>query len=213
MLDITKFTADEDYRAWLNRVFDFNGFLAASNSHYVVIDTSTKSKFYGFPKFEDCAPKSRDLFEKVDQILNNSDSFDWHEMPDISKIAPNECSECDKNGYVRKHSGPCLECDGDGEVVLKSDYNTYVVDCKRCDGEGVEFSGLEKCPNCLGTKKSYRFVPILLENQSNKAWALNAAYALRFSNLNGLQIAWRNDWQMYAAKFDNGAAILMPMRT
>ena len=54
MFDINKFKANGDRRKWMNHLFDLDGFLGASNGHYLVIDTRTKSKFYGFKKFEDC---------------------------------------------------------------------------------------------------------------------------------------------------------------
>lgn len=212
MLDITQFKAKDDPRAWLKRIIDVGGFLGACNGNYVVIDTTTKSKFYGFPKFEKFAPNSINLIDKLISIVKTPSNFKWQEMPSISNFTSKQCSDCNINGFTQKRDHVCRECNGEGAVTLESDYNTYEIECKNCGGDGYEFSGWQKCPNCHGTKKDYNFVPISLESQSNPAWSLNAAYAFKFSTLNSVQIAWRDDWGMYAVRFDGGAAVIMPMR-
>lgn len=212
MLDITKFKAKNDPRAWLNRIIDVGGFLGACNGSYVVIDTTTKSKFYSFPKFEKFAPNSVELIDKLFSIVKTPSDFKWQEMPNISHITPKQCSDCNINGFTQKRDYDCRECNGEGTVTLESNYNTYEIECKSCEGDGYEFSGWQRYPNSHGTKKDYNLVPITLNSQSKNACSLNAAYAFKFSTLNSVQIAWRDDWGMYAVRFDTGAAVILPMR-
>ena len=51
-MNITQFKAEDDSRLWLNSLFDLGGYLGASNGQFLVIDLTTKSKFFGFSKLE-----------------------------------------------------------------------------------------------------------------------------------------------------------------
>jgi RecJ-like exonuclease len=199
----------------MNHLFDLDGFLGASNGHYLVVDTRTKSKFYGFKKFENCInPATKGKMQKqLLSIINEPEKFDWRNIPTIPEDSYRECHECSVNGKSQKRGDSCRECGGDGELTLESDYNDYTVDCLSCGGHGDEYIGWEVCPCCNGTKKHLNFVPLKADGLHNDKWDLNSHYLQQFSIIPDCKIAWCDDWEMYAARFDGGAAIIMPMRT
>lgn len=45
--------------------------------------------------------------------------------------------------------GVCEECEGEGDVKLDNDFNTYICDCKSCDGTGSSVNSENLiCKNC-----------------------------------------------------------------
>jgi hypothetical protein len=60
------------------------------------------------------------------------------------------CNRCRGSGW----SFPCIECSGDGEVILENEFSEYVCECKSCRGRGMLAGKGEKsipCETCHGT--------------------------------------------------------------
>lgn len=213
-IDLTQFKAVGDKRTFMNALFDLDGYLAATQGHYLVVDTSSKSTFYGFPKFEDLiSPQnSGKLQHQIHTIITSPEQFIWVDMPEISEDLHRDCRECNSRGMEKVFQGNCPECDGDGNLSFENEHNSYEVECKSCDGRGEQYVGLRFCSTCAGTKKHVMHIPIVHPGLGSDNWCLNGAHVKKFSSLAHCQIAWVDEWQTYAVKFDGGVAIILPMR-
>lgn len=131
------------------------------------------------------------------------------------------CTECAEDPASLTKRIKCPECRGTGEVELETDYNTYEVECKTCDGEGTIAEGSTKCrraecTNCHGTglapkKTKYR------SNDKNAVRIgpafINPAIALRLAIDFG-PITFYAPKLSYSAvpfRFDGGEGIVMPL--
>lgn len=213
-MNITQFKAEDDSRLWLNSLFDLGGYLGASNGQFLVIDLTTKSKFFGFSKLEDhIEPKSsQKLKNNIKSIIEKEASFNWQEMPSIPKDLYHDCDYCDQNGKEVVRGNKCIECNGEGVVSFDTEHNSYECHCKSCDGHGDIITGKRVCSICQGTKKHLRFSSIVENDLGNSDWCISAQNVQKFSTLKDCKIAWVEEWEKYAVRFKDGVAIIFPMR-
>lgn len=215
-IELSNFVANHYTKDWKNSVIDVAGYLGASNGTYLIIETGSKNNFYGFPKFGDITTvKSSDSMEtKLLEIIKNPDSFHWKAIQEIDEDRYRDCDKCDFRGNEIVYGGDCKECNGEGELDFESEHNLYTVTCKSCDGASKEAIGRTLCSVCNGTKKSLSFIPINDKDLGNDQFALNGKHVQKFNlYTSNLRFAWRNDWELFAATFDGGVAIVYPMRT
>ncbi|MCI2286077.1 hypothetical protein L3081_24965 [Colwellia sp. MSW7] len=52
----------------------------------------------------------------------------------------------------------------------------------------------------------------IAQGLGNSHLGFNSQYARQFRELLGCKIAWREDWQMFAVKFNEGVGLVMPMK-
>jgi hypothetical protein len=120
-------------------------------------------------------------------------------MPTIEEIGETTvCPKCkgDSDG------GECPECDGEGNVTLETDYNSYECECKTCGGEGTgckecnDMGYLEPTPKCVIDGSTY-----------------TTGYIRLFMEIPGARIAANivNPRVPSWIKFDGGDALLMPI--
>jgi hypothetical protein len=214
LLNLSQYTASGDCREFANKVVDIGGYLGVCNGHYLIVDTTTKGKHYGFYDFHEerkqyvSGYKLESQLQAIQRGLNN---FEWIDMPIIKEDHYKTCDACNEHGKVPARDTGCSECKGSGQVELENDYNTYEVDCKSCDGDGNELlGGMESCDCCKGSKKHLNYVPVL---KANDDWSLNGQYVLLFENLPKVKLYWHEKYEYFLFKFTNGFGVIMPIRT
>ncbi|MEK9207769.1 MAG: hypothetical protein AAB922_04755 [Patescibacteria group bacterium] len=129
---------------------------------------------------------------------------EWVDMPTMP--APMDCMACGGIGTVSE----CLDCKGEGEITLKSDYGEYEVECETCDGDG----GADMvCPLCDGLKKRH------LDNESimYQGYRLCLNLLEKIKTLPNIKLGFvpqlsGNFYPPVRFKFDGGIGLLMPMR-
>lgn len=121
--DIAKW-CDPDGIRNLDKPFLIDGIQCATNSHCFVVSTIESSLENG------------DGTEHVKQTIRNAVlemiSKDFRRVNTVTLPEKERCFRCSGRGLVVV----CEECEGDGEVELENDFNTYVCECRSCDGNG-----------------------------------------------------------------------------
>lgn len=122
-MNILNWCADKtDSRTYIQQPFGFNGKIAATNGHVLIV-TKTENT-----EFDDCTHSiTRTINDIIDEI-NGSQFTNF----DTTKINPKNL----------KHEVDCHECDGAGSINFENEYNDYDVECKSCDGEGTTLKDL-----------------------------------------------------------------------
>jgi hypothetical protein len=116
-------------------------------------------------------------------------------LPSIEKIG--ELKVCPK--CKGKALEECPECDGEGELDIRSDFNTYTVECKSCGGEGDE------CAECHGAGNIEPTPTVEIGGSMFTTPYIRALIALP-----GAQIAVNRDSRKASwIKFKGGDALLM----
>jgi hypothetical protein len=136
---LEKFTGVDDYREYLSAPWRRDGFIYATNGHFMVeIPDDGRAGIPPYDKHPDCAA----LFAK-------RAPGEFKSLPALGKFAP--CESCGGKGVGYRET--CPDCDGEGEFK----HGCYEYDCKRCDGEGYFFFAEtpagekeSRCPACYG---------------------------------------------------------------
>jgi len=151
-----------------------------------------------------------EYFHKVPEMFNDFDRamMDYWVKP--VEYTPTTCPKC--NG--EKVSYACQECDGDGGLILSSDYNDYDVQCKSCNGSGQsprEAKGVstEPCSYCEG-EGTIDLVPMPHVQYGNHGFSVkNLALLSGLSNVKIIPQKGEKDPALIL--FDGGEGLIMPM--
>lgn len=214
LIKLHKYVAVDDVRGYMNKLVNVGGYLGAINGHAFIIDQTTKGKHYGFFDFYKTrkAPvgQKSTIEKQITDVEASLDSYVWQDMPEIKDSHYKDCHHCNDAGLVRSRGVGCGECSGDGFVLIENTFNEHEVECKSCDGHGNEYSGMETCGHCEGTKLHLEYSPILLVGDG---LALNGLYVSWFSDLPDVKISWHDEYRFFVLKFTGGFGLIMPMRT
>lgn len=122
---ISHFVANDECRPVLNKAYQQNGFVYASNSHIVI----------KVPK-ELCAKEYDEVTINEKKIPNFEKFMNEVEMTLISEININQILPCIENIKIKLagYETDCEKCDGEGEIECKCCGNTS--DCEECKGTG-----------------------------------------------------------------------------
>lgn len=120
------FVADDDLRPVMNKPFEKDGFIVATNVHSLV---KIDKKF------------CKDFETKNDyESLKISHLFHEYNQNEIIKISISDLEEFRTEKKLKEVGKDvrCSECDGDGEVEWG--YSTWLkfFDCPKCDGSGLQ---------------------------------------------------------------------------
>ncbi len=146
-IDINNFFDPDDYREFIRSPVMIGNAVMASNG-YVCVTMPINSDHPEWPV------NSNSLLEDIFNMMTTE--YDFLPMPtDIIFPDQIDCAVCSGSGFFSVKN--CDECDGNGELDIDSDYNTYTVYCKSCSGDGdiIQKGGTEKCASCTGTGKVY----------------------------------------------------------
>ena len=198
-IDLQLFCGVDDYRPYLHTPFNVGEFTYATNAH-LAVRVVKRAEF-------DVPQGAEDKIETaLPAYFEGIDNAEYKKLPAIH-LRKTDCDECCGTGFIQKYC--CPECDGDGEVGLDNDYNSYTFDCKTCDGEGtVSRQVKDKCPECDGEK-------VVLSGKHNAAnldgGRVNMILFSKFAALPNITYAYIVDKGLYAFKFDGGEGILMTL--
>lgn len=212
-LNLSRYISSGDCREFTQKVVDIGGYLGACNGYYLIVDTTTKGKHYGFFDFHKERKQHVNgykLESQLQAIQENLDSFEWLDMPEIKDEHYRDCDSCNDNGKIPIRKTGCAECNGSGAVEFENDHNWYEVECKSCDGHGDEFTGgFENCHCCNGTKKHLSNVPVF---KANDDWSMNGQYVELFNDLPNIKFFWHESYEYFVFRFTHGFGVIMPMR-
>ena len=176
-LDINDFFNPNGLQEYLRAPIRIDGRVLASTDHICIVMDDDDSAV-------DCHD---DKLENITKILNmiNADHA-WVPMP-ANLVMPEKhtCKICNEIGTATVTE--CKECEGEGEVELENDYNSYTCECKTCDGDGsiIKTGGTDKCKKCNGEGMLYNkkdYVTILGVH-------VNPNYLNLIVNVPGIEIA------------------------
>lgn len=158
VLDLNKFCEVGDIRGYLNHPFPAGLFWCATNGHVMAMTAGDGSQLPKRVLESLPARVPPRLLEYAHEVAHQEFTVLCALTGDLVQIEPEPCSEC--NGSGRSSRTTCPECDGEGEVELESDYNTYEVDCKMCRGNGyikhkTNDMTAPCCEVCDGSGKAY----------------------------------------------------------
>lgn len=93
---------------------------------------------------------SGEVFDVITGLIDAWSDDGFSPMAAVEMPQRVDCAAC--NGVGKTSTIDCQECDGEGELILESGYNRYLVDCKGCDGGGnvTIAGGDEDCQDCHG---------------------------------------------------------------
>jgi hypothetical protein len=124
-------------------------------------------------------------------------------MPEIT-ITKKQCPACEGSGRVTK----CPECDGCGWVDFDNRFNTYEVECKSCDGDGVTPGNKNSCDVCKGTGK-------IVDKEKNveiDGIAFRSTILDPITKLTNVKFFVRKEDKPATFSFDGGMGVVMPVR-
>ena len=106
-------------------------------------------------------------------------------MPDIQLPHAHPCKRCRGTGLTKAEV--CPECEGEGEVEARNDFNTYRgLDCQTCEGEGEIYqpgTG-DQCSKCGGDGRAFTW----RETVAVLGVALNPKYAEQLLQMPDLEV-------------------------
>lgn len=198
-IDLQRFCAVDDIRAYLRAPWHFDGWVYATNGHICV-----RVRYTGQAGVLDATskhPKAHDLFAKW-----LSDGAAFQPMPELPE--GHECRHCHGKGLFP--AKPCEDCGGQGTFVHCG--NEY--DCKSCDRHLIEEGWIvvdedeqakdwKCCNHCWG-----RGLQMQRHDLGDATFEL--AYLLWLAGLPGLEYRTNGPASVAAFRFDGGEAILMP---
>ena len=127
---------------------------------------------------------------------------EWVDPPPYRLEDAEQCSTCRGTGTVSE----CPECDGDGEIEFDTEFHTYYVTCKSCDGDGVFAGPGRPCPVCKGAGRKL-FTPVKWQRGF-----ISMKHLDRIKVLPGLKLSLHGDpLEIIRFRFDGGVGLLMPM--
>lgn len=193
---LSMFASKSDVRKWMLRPFRLNGFVYATNGHWMV-RISDEPTIDADP-IADHHPKS------IEKMFAEAPTEGFISLPEMEK--PADCTRCEGLGFGTLTK--CESCDGDGEFV----HCGHFYECKACDGEGDSFEatpdGTDACPDCYGRGLKAWGVP----GQSVGIAKFSPVYLWMLRVLPGIQIAVNDKDGKARFTFEGGEGLLMPYR-
>ena len=141
-MEITKFCATADPRAYLHKPMRHDGYLYATNGHIAV-------RIADDPAI-DAGPMPQSLQNSILQkMAEDTEERTWQPVPVFDKANLRDCSYCNGTGRVKM----CPACNGYG--AFEHFGNWY--DCKRCETTGQVVAKFADdpvtCSCCFGSGK------------------------------------------------------------
>ena len=148
------------------------------------------------------------LYEKLPVMFSDAkqNAIHWFQLKGLPPLP--KCSKCEgKTKDPQTHE--CPECGGDGKVDAETDFNTYEVECKTCDGDG-EILGPGVCKKCRGYGFEHFSKPVGCDVFGVR---LNLELLHRIKDLPGLKIGVHGpELTAHYFSFDYGDGVIMPLR-
>lgn len=144
-MDITKFCATTDPRAYMHKPMRHDGHLYATTGHIAV-------RIEDDPAIE-AEPMPANLQNGVLQkMATDTTERTWRPVPQVNGATAKPCPHCNGTGRTVK----CPSCDGDGEF----EHYDHTYGCKGCDASGWVASSSKdagaKCHDCCGSGVSWQ---------------------------------------------------------
>lgn len=202
-INLNDFVGKRDPRAWMREPIQVLGKLAATDGRAMFISNTDSD----LP-----SPETTSL-ERIERYLSIARSSDFYPAPEFIFPEMPRCIDCGGSG--KRELQTCPECEGFGDVELHSDYNSYEVFCKMCEGSGkVESKDPEgECGHCGGKGKRWS------ENDRMQVegipFDMNPGLMSRIAGVSNLEIAKINSDEIgraMAFRCPDGVGIIMGMR-
>lgn len=134
----------------------------------------------------DCPAKYKGIAKELPAVIFDAahDDYDFKPFPDVKIPDPKLCSVC--GGVKKGILVECPECLGMGIVGINTEFNTYTMACKTCDGEEEVFKpdGKEDCPHCWGIGRAFNSPhPVFVYGQK-----MDAALLYPLKRLSGVEV-------------------------
>lgn len=189
------FASRSDIREWMLRPFRLNGYVYASNGHWIVRLPDDASI--------DADPVGEHHPKKLESMFAEAASEGFKPLPEMKK--PDACNTCEGKGTGTEKK--CHSCDGKGEF----EHYGYDYECQACDGNGSEFfpssKGADPCPHCDGLG-----IQQLREGLACGDAKFSPRYLWLLKSLPGIQIATNGTDKAGHFIFEGGDGLLMPYR-
>lgn len=131
----------------------------------------------------------------TDRLFPKQEPTEWHDITELQLMPGETCPHCNKAESV-----VCPECGGNGQVELSNHYNSYVVDCKTCEGSGETY-----CRHCEGRG--------FLEGVTQLGSAQYSSDLLRqLQSLPNCKVGIGKPLEPAWFRFDGGDGLVMPVR-
>jgi len=189
-MNLELFTAKEDTRYELSKVFVKNGYKCATDGRVAVrIKCDEPDTEGNFPDLNECLEK-KTTFPGPVEI----------EKPSVE--ANKLCEKCHK-GKIGYDFEICSVCEGSSECQCTECENIH--ECEHCRGEGGHYTKNKTCHYCDGSMNKYEDLEI--NGRFYKGYYVKLAYE-ELPNL--IAIAQNSETGMLLLNFDGGQCAIMP---
>lgn len=203
MIDLTRFSAKDDIRDYLNSPYQEGGHAFATNGVIAVMLLGGAQ--------DGMKAVDEKMAGRVQALIAGTDKFDHELTVTMPADTAKTCPICDGTGFTI--TTDCDDCDGAGE--FEHGRHTYM--CKECEGEGVDLqpakagaSGARECESCGGFGTESRFLSF---DGPGGPYKFQEKYLRLALSLPGCRILVGGDNQAAARlEFDGGTGLLMPIR-
>ena len=209
-MNYAHFCCKNNAKEHLNQPFIALEHLVATNGEIMIATPNTKETSAGVQVRQGEWPP---LMSAITTLISTASTASFTPI-DLSSVAlPNKfkCLSCQGKGLA--YIARCGECDGNGELELESDFHTYTVNCKTCDGE-CHFTGEDPvngpidCERCRGTGQQFdpnEFVVI-------EGIHIHPTYIELMSSLPNLQVSGNLSQNMLHFRSCDHIGVVMGMR-
>lgn len=204
MIDLTRFSAQDDIRSYLNQPFQEDGHAFATDGVIALMIIGGA---------EDGMPQAHEkMAGKIPRLIEQTSGYQTVLPLSLKGSRPAKCPECHGKGRITKTM--CEDCDGEGEF----DHGRHTYTCRECDGIGTDTApategapGAVFCGECKGSGWLSRLVT--LSGDNGLFYTFQEKYLRLALSLPGCRILVGNDVTSAARlEFDGGKGILMPCR-
>lgn len=180
-MKLQDFCATNDSRDYLKSTFEVAGHSIGSNGHWMAFIKGHNGDSAEIPEF---------VHDRILSLIETSHELNYESLPSLVEPEKVDCHVCKSSGH--SESVLCPECEGDGSVELKNDYNTYYhIECKSCGGFGHKTTTDTEsvCSHCNGTREAY--LPTC--TMDFEGVLLNPRYLIPVSKLPKVEVAALSD--------------------
>lgn len=186
---LQKFTATEDTRYNLTKIWIRNGWKCATDGRVLV-------------RVRTIEPDTCDGKNPNTNDIADDSQFGNQELEIPTSEEKEQCPKCLGEGKVKNI---CEICDGEGEVECPTCHEGKV-DCEECDGRGRLGEAVVKCENCQGEGKIFSKVKI-----GEQFFNGNYVHKIKTYLPITKAISPNENNRPIKMKFDGGECILMPL--
>lgn len=151
MIALSKFTALNDLREYLNTPFNHGNYTIASDGRTVLL--SPRDPQYDHNQ---CSPSNAALANRVITAIEKTPVAPLQKA--IALPEKSSCLTCNGTGR-QPTTKTCEECAGNGYVWFENDFNDYTCICESCKGDGEivtkHSSDDPICDECDGSGESW----------------------------------------------------------